>query len=129
MKTYPFTAEGFAALLSELYALPDESLNSEASALLADFRNWTSSHFEFSSTQLTYLQKLDDRFINNAAQNSHAFMIKRLPISLIKPDTAAKAAADGEGKIIILGTATAIQYSDESGVAETESLTYTISYT
>jgi hypothetical protein len=129
MNTFPFNAEGVKALLQTLYALPDEELLKEADALANDYRGWLSNHFILNQRQLDFLQGIDDRFIAKAGPLTQSFLVNRLPITLIKPESAAESTQkDGEGKLIDIGKKSSISYSDEGGFNSVEDLTYTISY-
>jgi len=129
MNTFPFNAAGLKALLQALYALPDEALKTEAEALAKDYRAWLSNHFKLNQQQLKFLQRIDDRFIEKAAPLTQSFLIRRLPITLVKPESAAESAnKTGEGKLVDFGKKSSVSYSDESGFSSDESLVYTISY-
>ncbi|RDC54135.1 hypothetical protein DU508_23160 [Pedobacter chinensis] len=129
MNKFPFNEAGFQKLLKELYQLPDEALERQAYALAQDFRSWVNDHFLLSPSQLDFLQKIDDRFIDRAATLTPGFLIKRSPITLIKPESAGAAGdKDGKGKLVDLKKQSDASYSDEGGFDDEESLTYTISY-
>jgi hypothetical protein len=128
MKKFSFDEPGVQLLLAELYQLPDDQLNKEADALKTDYRKWVENHFLLATSQLSFLKKIDDRFINEAALYTSSFLIARLPITLVKAAKEATAAKDGDGKIIDLDKKSSSRYSDESGFEEEETLIYTISY-
>lgn len=128
MNKYPFSEEGVEALITSLYLLSVQGLQEEAEKVLNDFKAWFSGWFDLTESQLSYLDKIDTGFILEASSVTYHALLNRQPISLIKPQAKTDAAADGTGKIIDLGKTSSISYSDETGVVETESLTYIISY-
>jgi len=128
MKKFSFDEPGVQMLISELYQLPDEQLKAEADALKTDYRRWMDNHFILAATQLAFLARIDDRFINQAALQTSTFLIARLPIRLVKATGADTAGKTSEGKIVDLDKKSSSRYSDEGGFEEGETLVYTISY-
>ena len=86
MKKMSFTAMNIQFLQTELYALKDELLFMEATALATDFRNWMKSKFDFSPAQLDYLNKLSSDFIYYTSQRVNFAIANRLPIYFNQPN-------------------------------------------
>lgn len=86
MKKLPFNAASIQVLQTELYALKDNLLAMEATAVITDFRIWMKSKFEFSPSQNSYLEQMGSDFINYAAGRVGFALINRLPIYFNSPD-------------------------------------------
>lgn len=86
MKKMIFNAMGIQALQAELYALKDELLYMEATAVTTDFRSWMKSKFEFSLSQIDYLDKLSSDFIYYISQRISFAIAHRLPIYFNQPN-------------------------------------------
>lgn len=86
MQKFPFTNEGFQQLQNALYALTDAALEIEATAIQSDFNNWMNHHFELASSQVDFLQHLDERAVSFIAFKTSFAVGNRLPISLEKAD-------------------------------------------
>lgn len=85
MKKLPFNATTIQFLQTELYALKDNLLAMEATAVSTDFRNWLKSKFEFSPSQYQYLEQMRSDFINYASERISFALINRLPIYFNSP--------------------------------------------
>lgn len=124
---FPLTTAGAQDLLNELYALPDAELQLEADAAGADFRLWTKNHFELSETQITYLDGIDQRWIDDAQVETKYFLENRLPIALFKDET--KKPDEGDrGKLLDLDKRSISSFSEQDGFEKAERLNFTISY-
>ena len=127
MSKFPLTTAGVQDLMNELYALPQSELQLEADAIGADFRLWVKNHFELSETQIVYLDGIDERWVNDAAEATKHFLENRLPIGFFKAQ--AKKSEDGDrGKLLDLDKRSISSFSEEEGYLLSEKLTYTISY-
>ncbi|MES2418331.1 MAG: hypothetical protein V4541_09090 [Bacteroidota bacterium] len=124
---FSLTNAGAQELIDELYALPQTELQVEADAAGADFRSWVKSHFELSQTQVQYLDQVDQRWIEDAAEESKYFLENRLPIVLFKEQPEEPEGED-RGKLLDLDKKKESNYSEEDGYASSETLTYSISY-
>jgi hypothetical protein len=80
MKKFPFNARSVQTLQTELYALKDDQLSKEVAAIVADFRTWMRSKFEFDPKQSNYLEKLSANFIHYASLRIGFAIVNRLPI-------------------------------------------------
>jgi len=117
----------------QLYALSQMDLQVEADAAGADFPLWIKSHFELTTSQITYLDGIDEMWLNDAATETKYFLENRLPISLNKALPPKRSGDDDDddddrGKLIRLDKTEESSYSEESGYSETETLTYNITY-
>lgn len=98
MKKYPFSTEGLQRLLVFLYGLSDPELQAEAETLRLDFRAWMMLYFEFSASQVLYLEEMADVLASYFGTVCGFYVGSRWPIELIKEDGAAlgKAAVAAE---------------------------------
>ena len=131
MEKLPLTNAGAEELMIQLYALSQMDLQVEANAAGADFPLWIKSHFELTTSQITYLDQIDELWLDNAATETKYFLENRLPISLNKvlpPKRSGGDDDDDRGKLIRLEKSEASSYSEENGYSETETLTYSITY-
>jgi len=126
-RSFPLTTAGVQDLMNELYALPQPELQLEADAIGADFRLWIKKHFELSETQIQYLDGIDQRWINTAAEESKYFLENRLPIGLYK-EQAISSNEEDRGKLLDLDKKSMSSYSGNNGYEVSEKLIYTISY-
>lgn len=92
MAQVPFTTAGVQQKQTELYALPDSQLTAQADLIRADFRQWIKDNFTLDTAQQTYLDGIDDRWIQLASAQSAFAIQNRLPIDLYKepPQDASK---------------------------------------
>jgi hypothetical protein len=98
MNKYTFTPNGLQCLLVFLYGLPDDELQAEAEALRLDFRDWMIRYFEFSPSQVFYLEEMADVLARYFGTVCGFYVGSRWPIELIKEDGAARGrAADAAG--------------------------------
>ncbi|MCX3265635.1 hypothetical protein [Pedobacter agri] len=131
MEKLPFSPQGVQDLLSQIYALPQAQLRQEAAAASANFRLWLSENFELTTTQLAYLESIDNAFIAIAAAEVNFFITGRLPIILIKeeqPLVTGKDEPGDRGKLIDLDKVQKGRFSSEDGYSLAYSLIFKISY-
>ncbi|WP_316762049.1 hypothetical protein [Pedobacter aquatilis] len=131
MEKLPFSPQGVQDLLSQIYALPQAQLQQEAAAASANFRLWLSENFELTTSQLAYLNSIDNAFIAIAAAEVSFFIAGRLPIILIKeekPLVTEKGEPGDRGKLIDLDKGKKGRFSSEDGYSLAYSLIFTISY-
>ena len=82
MTKRPLTPTGVSAVVTELYALPTESLLIEADAVATDFRLWLIEHFELTPKQETFIMHgLQAAFIDFVQARLPFVFLNRLPIS------------------------------------------------
>lgn len=84
MSLVPFTSEGVSQKIVELYNLPDAALALEADSVKNNFRQWMTSNFILDSTQVNYLNNLDDRATDYLGNQAAFYFVNRLPIILIE---------------------------------------------
>jgi len=94
MKKYPFSTEGLQRLLVFLYGLSDAELQAEAEALRLDFRAWMIEYFDFSPSQVLYLEEMADVLASYFGTVCGFYVGSRWPIELIKEDGEVGAAGD-----------------------------------
>ena len=121
MTKAPFTPAGVQQKLSELYALADSDLATQANLLQSDFRQWVKDNFTLDSAQSTYLDGMDDRWIKQAASQSAFAVQNRLPINLTTepPQPASK---------LVRTTSHLIAENGPNGFVPSGSLTFEILY-
>ncbi len=132
MEKFPFTQQGLTDLLNTLFAQSDQELQLEADTLKNDFRSWTRDHFILSSSQLNFLDRIDNRFITIAATESSSFFSQRKLIQLVKSERPTQITAGedpDEGKLLDLDKKETASYAANGEFSESQELTFTISYT
>ena len=78
-----FNESGVTNLKNELYGLPDEDLITEGKAMVAGFRDWLESKFDFTDGQMDYLDEIDPRVMTIWSAKLAAVAVARGPIELI----------------------------------------------
>lgn len=84
MEKQSFTETGLQALLTELYALPNDVLSEHAAALKHQPKLWINGHFELDTDQLSFLQNMPVAMSNFLGEQGSFAIGHRLPITLIK---------------------------------------------
>jgi hypothetical protein len=92
MNKYTFTPNGLQRLLVFLYGLPDDELQAEAEALRLNFKAWMIRYFEFSPSQIAYLEQMEDVLARYFGTVCGFYVDARWPITLIKEEGSAGAA-------------------------------------
>lgn len=87
MSKQPFTSNGVAAKIEELYALSDSALQGEAAAVKSDLKSWVNKNFTLSVDQFAYLINIKDDWSNTVGNDCCIALLNRLPISLLQPTT------------------------------------------
>lgn len=85
MPQRPFSPEGVQEKMTDLFQLSNSALLAQASLAQSDFRQWVKDNFTLDSAQTTYLDNIDDRFIEQAASGTSQALTNRLNIILIRP--------------------------------------------
>ena len=85
MEKQPFTSDGVNAKQSELYALSDTDLQTQANLISSDFRSWISSNFALTADQSSYLTAMDTGFLKHSGAVTGTAVSHRLPISITIP--------------------------------------------
>lgn len=83
MATQPMTPAGVQAKQTELYALSDPDLKTQADTIHSDFRTWMKDNFNLSASQEDYLDSLPEDFVHPVACNTSSAVAFRLPITLV----------------------------------------------
>ena len=133
MQKFPFTSEGAAELLDQIFSLPDPQLQAEAQSVASDFRSWVANHFFLSQSQTDFLNQIDSNFVSIAAEETSNFIHQRKMIHLVKPQSnPASNSNDGEGsdegKLLDLDKKKKASYAADGEFTESDELTFTISY-
>lgn|GEM_PF-758245 len=81
----PFSPEGVAAKIEDLYALSDPALIAEANEAKANFTDWIIANFLLNQDQEGYLMSMDTAWLDASSEKFHDALIGRRPIELIKP--------------------------------------------
>ncbi|WP_461789455.1 hypothetical protein [Pedobacter sp.] len=125
MTQEPLTSAGISAKQSALYALSNNNLQIEVDAIKANFRAWLKINFTFSSPQETYLDGMDDGFMDfAAAQTAHAVK-NRLVINFDAPNPLPPVSIS---KMVTFTDTFQTLYSHISGYSASGELTFTLSY-
>ena len=130
MNKHEFSPAGLQALLAELYQLSDSELALEVAAILANFRSWLISRFNFEPSQIAYLEAIDNLFIVAAATATAQFIAARQAISLVKeePVPTQKRKEEGEGKFIWIKKESNYRYAADTPYQTEDTLVFTIAY-
>lgn len=125
MSQQPFTSEGAALLISELYSLPQQQLQLQADAAKANLRSWLQNHFVLDANQVSYINAIDNAWIDYTGNQLWLALSNRLPVELIKPD--AIDPNDFSAKIILSDSEIDVTYNSLTGIQVTGTLTIHIS--
>lgn len=82
MVKMPFTDQGVADKVAELYRLPDSELAAQASLIRQSVSSWLKDNFSFNQAQLDYLGRMDPVYLSYIASNLAIATENRLPIQL-----------------------------------------------
>ena len=91
IKTYyympqrPFSPEGVQLKMGDLYQLNDADLTIQADLVENSFKQWIADNFTLDTTQTTFLNNLDARFVDHASSGVSLAMRNRLSVILIRP--------------------------------------------
>ena len=85
MAQEPLTPAGVQQKQDDLYALSNNQLQAQVDLIRSDFRDWLKDNFILDSSQETYLDNMDDQFIDLASALTGVAVKNKLPIYLIKP--------------------------------------------
>lgn len=123
MSTYPFTPKGVNDRLDDLYLLSDEDLALEADAIRSDFRDWMVTNFIFDTTQLAFLNGMNNNVVNYYGEQCSICFLYRLPIILdMPPPVPSYSKWTGSRNDFLMET------DGNGNEVVTGSLTFTISY-
>ncbi|MEO5910413.1 MAG: hypothetical protein ABIP95_05970 [Pelobium sp.] len=129
MDKYNFNPLGLQQLLAALYALDEEALDAEASALENDFTGWCMQHFLLDATQLAYLTGMAPQMRDQLSQRGSHFLRNRWPINLIQGATAPLLKGDGDSaKIFNLEEQQQSTYSPNTSYQSSSVLNIQITY-
>lgn len=82
MVKMPFTDQGVADKVTELYRLTDSQLSAQAGLIRQDLTSWLINNFLFSRPQLDYLGTMDVVYLSYIASNLAIAIENRLSVSL-----------------------------------------------
>lgn len=124
MAKQPFTPDGAAAKIAELYALPDPALLIQADLIRSDYRGWIEDNFLLDASQVTYLAGVDDVFIAYIAQQLGMAVQNRLDVTLETP----LASSARISKWLTSESTLSADYDGAGGVIATGALHFKITY-
>lgn len=127
----PFTPEGAANVLANLYALPNDELQLEAQAFGHNLKQWLVQHFELNAHQEAYLEQLNAEATTFYAQQGSFCMANRLPIKLEvapKQATTNGNGKDDQGKIVYTENKATATANDKGEMLAEGALYYHIRY-
>jgi hypothetical protein len=78
----PWTPSGVQAKLTELYALSDSLLLAQANLIRSNLRQWVIDNFTLNTTQTTYLNGIDNRWIQFVSAEAGFAVENRRPVTL-----------------------------------------------
>lgn len=82
MTKKPLTPTGVSEVVTDLYALPTESLLLEADAVAIDFRLWLARHFKLTPRQEVFIEfELQAAFVDFVQTRLPFVFLNRLPVS------------------------------------------------
>jgi hypothetical protein len=120
MAQQPFTTAGVAAKQTELYALSDSALSSQADLIRSEFQTWMEDNFSLDSLQQASLASLDADFLDYTSYQVSYAVRRRIDVNVDKHN------AESSGKLI--HTAGLIVQHGPSGFAVINALQIDITY-
>lgn len=121
MAQQPFTPTGVQAKQTELYALSNNDLLTQANLIRSDLRTWVKNNFILDQTQQAFLSSIDNRWIQETAAETGFAVENRLPVTLTTKGS-------GSGKLIHKGGSLGCDYSATGGFVASGSLAFTVTY-
>lgn len=82
---FPFSPKGVQDKLTELYALTDNDLAQQATAIKTNFTQWILANFSFGPAQVIYINNLNVNVAEYYGVQCALCFTNRLPIILIYP--------------------------------------------
>lgn len=79
----PFTSQGVADKVAELYRLSDDALSAQAGLIRADIRPWLAGNFSLSQTQSTYLATMDNVYLSYISFNLAIAIQHRIQVDMV----------------------------------------------
>lgn len=95
MNKFKFTTAGVAAANDYLYAMNNPELHIEVREVQLDLRSWGKKMFDFSDSQIEWIDALDDTFVFQLSNQLATTMTFRLPFRLDKVESDTKAVVFG----------------------------------
>lgn len=126
MTKQPFTSNGAAAKIAELYALSDTALLSQADRIRSNFRDWVEENFLLDTSQVSYLAGVDNVFIEYTAQSLGLAIQNRLNVTLKTPESDPSTVRIS--KWITSDSTLSASYDGTGGVTATGELHFTVAY-
>lgn len=123
MAKEPLTAAGVQQKFNDLYALNDAQLNAEADLIAANFRQWVKDNFILGTDQESYLDGIEDVFIESAAADTSLAARNRLGITYQPPLT-----PPGVSKYIRKTSSLVVVYDPVNGTVASGTLSFEAYY-
>lgn len=124
MPLQPLTTAGVQAKLSELYALTNNQLESEANNARNNLIAWLNNHFSLTAEQSSYLSVIDANFVGLISSEISFALRYRLEI-IFKPSPPPPTKLS---KLIHRNNKMTTYFSDTGGVTASGSLEFTVEY-
>lgn len=125
MAKEPLTPSGVQQKTTDLYALSDPLLVTAADMIRADFKLWIKDNFLLNAAQETYLNNIDQKFIQLASCQTGFAVENRLPVSL---SVVGNISEDIASKLIKTNSSLSCQYTPSSGTTASGSLSFEFIY-
>lgn len=125
MALEPLTSAGIQQKQTDLYALPDPALLTEANSIRSNFINWINANFIVNSAQLIYLNSMPSTWIDYAAAETAMAVQYRLPITFTAPNPLP---APSISKMTEIESKLHASYSQASGLNISGSVAFTLTY-
>ena len=125
MPLQPLTAAGVATKQADLYALSNNDLLTQANLIRSNFISWLNANFTVSTTQQTYLNSMDARWIAEAASQLGYVIENRLDVTFTAPDPLPPPSISKLSRIDIIIRS---DYSQSGGFVTTGSIAFSLTY-
>lgn len=125
MAQEPLTPAGVQQKQTDLYALSDNALQAEATAIRSNFIAWLYVNFIVNAAQLTYLNGMDGRWLQQAAAETAFAIENRLLITFTAPNPLPPPTVS---KIVELDKKQIVKFSKAEGYTVEGSLEFKIIY-
>ena len=86
MAQQPLTPAGVQQKKTDLYALSDSQLITQANLIKSDLRTWLKNNFVLDASQQSYLTGMDEQWIQLAACQTSCAVRNRLPVQFTIPN-------------------------------------------
>ena len=121
----PLTPAGVADKLTDLYALSNNDLLTEANSVRSNMKAWLSVNFVLNSAQQTWLTGVDDQFFLLASPQTAFALQNRLNIALVAPSPLPPPSFS---KMVRVSNTLDANYSQSLGFGGSGTLTFELIY-